>query len=219
MRGRVSLIGRKNGLRRTAAIRLGWRKARRDPAAPAGRIDEDKIIQYGRRKEEIFRDEAVNVQAIEGVLNFLEDLDSAQLPMGVASSGSRTRVDFLLRQLDLKKRFRVVVTADEVAHGKPDPAVFLKAAQDLQIHPSDLIAFEDAASGVRAAIAAGMTCVGIAQPDRASILIDAGAIHVARDFRSLSYSKLREIVSQRCGDEPAEGATSRNLAARISRCP
>lgn len=161
-----------------------------------GELSDDKIAEYGHRKEQLFRDEAVHVQAIDGVLNILEDLEQAQLAMGVASSGSRNRVDFLLRQLDLKKRFRVVVTGDEVEQGKPDPAVFLKVARDLRMHPSELMAFEDAPSGVKAAIAAGMRCVGIAQPDRSSILLDAGAIHVVPDFRSLSYSKLQEIFAQ-----------------------
>jgi len=78
--------------------------------------------------------------------------------------------------------------------GKPDPAVFLRAAQDLGVEPSALIAFEDAVSGVKAARSAGMKCIGIAQPERVSILLDAGANRVVPDFRSLSYSKLQELL-------------------------
>jgi beta-phosphoglucomutase len=159
-----------------------------------GELNDDKLIEYGHRKEQIFRDEAADVRAIDGLLSFLEELEGAQLTLGVASSGSRSRVDFLLQQLDLKRRFRVVITGDEVAQGKPDPAVFLRAAQDLGVEPSALIAFEDAVSGVKAARSAGMKCIGIAEPARVSILLDAGANHVVPDFRSLSYSKLRELL-------------------------
>jgi len=158
-----------------------------------GELNDEKLVEYGHRKEQIFRDEAADVRTIDGLLSFLEELEGAQLTLGVASSGSRSRVDFLLRQLDLKKRFRVVITGDEVAQGKPDPAVFQRAAQDLGVEPSALIAFEDAVSGVKAARSAGMKCIGIAQPDRVSILLDAGANHVVPDFRSLSYSKLQEL--------------------------
>ena len=76
--------------------------------------------------------------------------------------------------------------------GKPHPAVFLKAAHQLGVDPSELMAFEDAVSGVKAAKSSGMKCIGIAQPDRASILLDAGADHVVPDFRSLSCSQLRD---------------------------
>jgi beta-phosphoglucomutase len=158
-----------------------------------GELDAEKMTEYGRRKEQFFRDEAADVRTIKGVPRFLENLEEARLPLGIASSGSRARVDFLLDQLNLKKHFGVVVTGDEVAQGKPHPAVFLKAAERLGTDPCDLIAFEDAVAGIKAAKSAGMTCVGIAPPDRASMLADAGANHVVPDFLSLSYPKLQEI--------------------------
>ncbi len=161
-----------------------------------GELDADRIVEYGHRKEQFFHDEAAQVRTIDGLLGFLQDLEHEQLPLAIASSGSRSRVDFLLARLDLKKRFRVVVTGDEVQQGKPHPAVFLKAAQQLGVHSSQLMAFEDAVSGVQAAKSAGMMCVGIAQPHRASMLVNAGANYVAPDFASLSYSKLREIFAQ-----------------------
>lgn len=160
-----------------------------------GDLSDEKLIEYGHLKEQIFRDEAANVQMIEGLVSFLEDLENAQLVLGIASSGSRSRVDFLLDQLDLKRRFPIIVTGDEVGEGKPNPAVFLKAAHDLRMDPEDLIVFEDAISGVKAAKAAGMKCIGIAQPEHASMLLDAGADYVAPDFCLLSYAKLQQLFA------------------------
>jgi beta-phosphoglucomutase family hydrolase len=160
-----------------------------------GELEPERMAEYGRRKEQLFRDEAADVQTVSGLLSFLENLEGAHLALGIASSGSRSRIEFLLDRLDLKKHFRVLVTGDEVEKGKPDPAVFLRAAQDLQLDPTELLAFEDASSGVKAARSAGMMCVGIASSGRTSVLLDAGADHVAPDFRSLSYSKLQEIYS------------------------
>ena len=161
-----------------------------------GELDADQIVEYGHRKELFFRDEAAHVRTIDGLLSFLEDIEFQEVALAIASSGSRSRVHFLLDMLDLKKLFRVVITGDEVEQGKPNPAVFLRAAQRLGVDPSELMAFEDAVSGVKAARSAGMKCVGIAQPDRAAILVDAGANYVVPDFQSLSYSKLRQMFVQ-----------------------
>jgi beta-phosphoglucomutase family hydrolase len=160
-----------------------------------GELDPEQVVEYGVRKEQLFRDEAADVQTVEGLLDFLADLQDSQVVLGVASSASRSRVDFLLDRLDLKRYFRAVVTADEVEHGKPDPAVFLRAAHNLGLCPSELLAFEDAVSGVRAARSAGMKCIGIAQADRASTLLAAGATSVIPNFCCLSYSKLQHLSS------------------------
>ena len=160
-----------------------------------GEMDHETMVEYGRRKERLFRQEATNVQTVHGLVTFLESLEDGKLALGIASSGSRRRVELLLGRLGLEKHFQVVVTGDEVARGKPDPALFFKAAEGLQMLPSELMVFEDALSGVMAAKAAGMACVGIAEPDRASILLNAGADYVAPDFQSLSYLRLQEILS------------------------
>jgi HAD superfamily hydrolase (TIGR01509 family) len=161
-----------------------------------GELSAEQLIEYGHQKEQFFRDEAAHVRTIDGLVSFLEELECERLALAIASSGSRSRVNLLLDRLDLKKRFRVVVTSEEVEEGKPHPAVFLKAAQQLGLNSCQLMAFDDAAAGVKAAKAAGMFCIGIAPPDRAAILLDAGATHVVPDFRSLSYSKLCEIFAQ-----------------------
>lgn len=155
-----------------------------------GELDAKTVTDYGHRKEQMFRDEAVRVQLVRGLERFLAGLDAAGLAMAIASSGSRSRVNFLLDHLGLARRFPVVVTADDVTRGKPDPALFLQAAANLRINPADLLAFEDAASGVRAATAAGMKCVGVASNGSSSLLLDAGATHVVKDFRFISQSKL-----------------------------
>lgn len=158
-----------------------------------GDLDAETMVEYGHRKDQFFRDEALDVHAVTGLRTFLKALEKAELPLGIASSGSRDRVDLLLGRLNLRKYFRVVVTVDEVSHGKPHPAVFLEAAQRLRKEPRELIAFEDSSSGVKSARSAGMTCIGIAQPRRESVLLDAGANHVVPDFRFLTYPKLQDI--------------------------
>lgn len=158
-----------------------------------GELDCEQLVEYGQMKERFFRDEAASVQTVGGLLDFLQELDEAQLALGIASSGSRNRVNFLLGHLGLAKHFQVVVTGEDVEKGKPDPAVFLRVSQELRMDPIELIAFEDAPSGVQAAKAAGMMCVGIARPECSLTLLNAGADHVVGDFRSLSYSSLQNL--------------------------
>lgn len=159
-----------------------------------GPLDAERLADYGHRKEQIFRDEAGSVRPLQGLETFLEELENANLALAIASSGSRSRVSFLLGLLGLAKRFRVVVTADDVVRGKPEPDLYLKVAKDLSIEPRDLIAFEDAPSGVRAARAAGMNCVGIGASGSSSVLLEAGASRVVHDFRPLSYSMLHSFL-------------------------
>lgn len=163
-----------------------------------GALDAQQMAEYGLRKEQFFLDEAADLRTLDGLMVLLDELESAHVGLGIASSGTRTRVHFLLERLDLKKHFHAVVTGDDVDKGKPDPSIFLKAAQALQQHPCELLAFEDALSGVRSAKSAGMRCIGIANPDRAPLLLDSGADQVVPDFCSLSYSKLQELFPDAC---------------------
>jgi HAD superfamily hydrolase (TIGR01509 family) len=157
-----------------------------------GAVDAERMTEYGCRKEQFFRDEAGSVQPVDGLRNFLEGLQGAGVAISIASSASSSRIDFLLDQLDLKKYFQAIITGDQVAKGKPDPSVFLMAAKAIQHDPTKLLAFEDAVSGVKSAKGAGMKCVGIAQLDRAFLLLDSGADRVVPNFCSLSYSRLQE---------------------------
>ena len=160
-----------------------------------GELDANKIVEYGLRKEQYFRDEVDYVRPADGLMDFLEELEYERLVLAIASSGSRSRVHFLLDRFGLSKFFQAVVTGEDVEHAKPHPAVFLKAVLRLRIDPSKLMVFEDAVSGVKAAGSAGMQCIGIAPLDLAPNLLAAGASHVLPDFRSLSCSKLRELAS------------------------
>ena len=172
-----------------------------------GDLHSDQLVEYGHRKEQLFRDEAADVQAVEGVPAFLKDLKEAGLALAVASSATRSRVNFLLDRLELKRYFRAIVTVYDVENGKPHPAVFLRAARELRISPKALIAFDDAVSGVKAAISAGMKCIGIAQANRVAMLRDAGACHVVPDFRSLSYVKLKKLALNGAGSNSSYAFT------------
>ena len=158
-----------------------------------GELTPELLASFGQQKETLFREESTNMKTIPGVTRFLDELASVSLPIGVASCGGRGRVNHLLEQLQLTHYFRFIITGDDVQDGKPDPAIFLKTARHLQIPPEDLLVFEDSVSGVRAARAAGMECLGIADDSRAEELRKAGAKCVARDFFHVNLTKINQL--------------------------
>ena len=84
---------------------------------------------------------------------------AARYPAGIASSAHAMVIAAALESAGLANAFRVVVSADEVSHGKPAPDVYLEAARQLAVEPEACLVVEDSVNGVRAGRAAGMTVV------------------------------------------------------------
>jgi HAD superfamily hydrolase (TIGR01509 family) len=97
-------------------------------------------------------------------------------PTAVASSAHREVIDAALQATGLAGLFRVVVSSDEVERGKPEPDVYLEAARRLRVEPGACLVVEDSLNGVKAAKAAGMTCVLV--PNR-TIPPAPGAVELA----------------------------------------
>ena len=158
-----------------------------------GELSADEIRRFGAQKEFFFRQEAADLKTIGGVHRFLEDLGHEQLRLAVASAGSRSRVHYVLEQLRLQEYFDAIVAGDDVKVGKPDPAIFRLASLRLGVDAHRAIVFEDSVSGIKAAKAAGMKCVGIANPSRTAILREAGADQVIADFISFPLGELHRL--------------------------
>jgi beta-phosphoglucomutase-like phosphatase (HAD superfamily) len=80
--------------------------------------------------------------------------------------------------LHLRPFFREIVSAEDVSHGKPDPEVFLKAAEKLGFPPDRSVVFEDAHVGIEAAHRAGMRVIAVATTNRIADLGKADrAVH------------------------------------------
>jgi HAD superfamily hydrolase (TIGR01509 family) len=130
---------------------------------------------------------AGKVKPMPGLIELLDEIDRREMPKAIASSGIRRYVEAVLRANGLLDRFRVIITGDQVAHGKPAPDVFLAAAKALDIEPQDCLVLEDAPNGVQAAKAAGMTCIAV--PDHSVAKLDlsqadkiVASLHEVRTF-------------------------------------
>lgn len=102
-----------------------------------------------------------SARAYPEMRKFVELLADEGVPMAVASGSSPQAIGTILARTGLDAHLRTVVSADEVARGKPAPDVFLEAARRLGAEPARCVVLEDAAPGAAAAHAAGMRCIAI----------------------------------------------------------
>ena len=92
-------------------------------------------------------------------MDFLRATERAGILRAVGTAAPPENVTLVLDGLDLRRYFQAVVGGADIRHGKPDPEVFLIAADRLRVRPADCVVFEDAPAGVEAARRAGMQCV------------------------------------------------------------
>ncbi len=102
---------------------------------------------------------APGVLALDEVVEFARQRAAAGCPVSVASGGDAVTVRQTLRTIGVADLFPVVVTAEEVAHGKPAPDLFLLAARRMGVAPEQCLVFEDSPLGILAAERAGMGAV------------------------------------------------------------
>jgi HAD superfamily hydrolase (TIGR01509 family) len=88
----------------------------------------------------------------------------ARWPLGVASSSPARLIDTVLRHAGLRSDFTVVMSTEQVAHGKPAPDIYLAVTAALGRSPQDCAAVEDSSNGLRSAAAAGLRVIAVPQP-------------------------------------------------------
>lgn len=118
------------------------------------------VAEATDQKEAMFEAMIPQVTPIDPVVKLIKQY-AGQLPMAVATGGTRALVSKTLTSLHLLEHFQHLVTADDVEHGKPAPDIFLEAARRLGIPPEQCCAFEDADLGLQAARAAMMPVIDI----------------------------------------------------------
>lgn len=96
-----------------------------------------------------------------GAVELIERFRASGWKIALASSSSRPWIVATLRGLGLDSAFNIVVSGSEVKRGKPDPEIFLLAANRLRIPPASVLVIEDSVHGVEAARSAGMTVVAV----------------------------------------------------------
>jgi HAD superfamily hydrolase (TIGR01549 family) len=127
-----------------------------------------------------------DLKEVSGAADFIRRF--AHIPRCIASSSSIDRLQLCLSVLGMEAEFgERVFSADMVARGKPHPDIFLFAAAKLGVSPERCLVIEDSTGGIKAAVAAGMTAVGLCAASHIRDghdvrLRDAGAVHLAHSW-------------------------------------
>jgi beta-phosphoglucomutase len=123
----------------------------------------DRVQRIGDAKESLYRDfaRAEGLVALPGAVEWVRRLRGGGWLQAIASSAPRANVEVMLEAIGLAHLMDAVVAAEDVTRGKPDPQVFLRAAERLDVPPERCVVVEDAAAGVEAGRRAGMKTIGV----------------------------------------------------------
>ncbi len=149
------------------------------------------------RKEQLYRDEAAKgTDLLPGVRSLLIGLHEAGYKQAIGSSAPRANLDLILRLSGVERFFDAIIASEDTQRGKPDPQVFLLAAERLGVEPSRCLVMEDAVAGVQAAKAGGMKCVAVrfVGHHTAEKLQAAGADRIVDSLAQLSIQDVRDLL-------------------------
>ena len=152
-----------------------------------------------KQKKKIFAKLAkCESQIIDGVREFLQMLAVNKIPMAICSGALLGEIELILNQTDLRKYFETIVSAQDVAKGKPDPQGFVLTLKKLQeknpeILPQDCVVIEDSRWGLEAAKAAGMKTIAVTNSYDEKEL--SAADKITDNLAKLTISELEKISS------------------------
>jgi HAD superfamily hydrolase (TIGR01509 family) len=127
-------------------------------------------------------------QSQPGVVALIARLRELNMRQAVASSSHRQWIEITLCSIGLSTAFEVIVSGDDVVHSKPDPEIYLLAAEHLGIPPARCVAIEDSPNGVLSASRAGMFVLGVRTPYTAHLHLD-GANRIVDSLADLELSQ------------------------------
>jgi beta-phosphoglucomutase len=158
-----------------------------------GGVSPQRLLALSERKEFLYRD-LIRAQPpiVAGAVDLVQSLQAAGIRLAIGSSGPRANIDLVLAAMGVADAIAVIVSADDVTRGKPDPQVFQLAAERLGISSQRCIVIEDAPAGVAAARAAGARSVAVLRHHSREEFRDAD--WVVESLSDLSVHGLRAIA-------------------------
>jgi beta-phosphoglucomutase len=159
-------------------------------------LSDERARELDERKEALYREIIrANFPAMDGAAELVEALAADGFRVAIGSSGPPENVALVLEQFTAGRRIDAVVTGADVTRGKPDPQVFLLAADRLGVPPASCAVVEDAVHGVTAALRAGMAAIALTGTLEREALSAADA--VVDSLRQLSPQRIRALIDSR----------------------
>ena len=151
----------------------------------------EELKKMSDDKEVIFREiYKGNIVPIYGFIEFLEELKSKNILVGLASNAIKLNVDLTLMELGIYDQFNSIISGDEVNYGKPNPEMFNKTVNNFNINKANCLIFEDSLEGVQAANNADIKVIGVTSSNSSDILKNAGCIESIEDYIGYSLNQI-----------------------------
>lgn len=154
-------------------------------------LSDEEIRKAATKKQKYFLDEIekADIPIYQSTFNLISDLQEREIKVAVISASKNA--PRILKRVGLLDKLDAMVSGNDVTRGKPDPQVFLIAAERLKVDPAECVVFEDAVLGVEAAKNAKMNCVGIDRYGDPSRLTKADV--VVSDLQEINYEGILDF--------------------------
>ncbi|GAB3699075.1 HAD family hydrolase [Spirosoma flavus] len=158
-------------------------------------ISPGELIVLTEEKEAIYRElYRPHLQPAPGLIDFLNALKAQHVKLAVGTSAPESNVHFTLDGLSLRPYFDAIVDASMIHHGKPNPEIYLTAAERVNVSPDRCVVFEDALAGIEAGLRAGMVVIALATTHTRDELADTGATLIVDDFTQLTVDSVQKLL-------------------------
>ena len=148
-----------------------------------------ELKKMSEDKEKIFRKiYKGEIKQILGFKNFLDELKSKDIMVGLASNAIRKNVSMIINELEIYDYFDSIICGDEVKKGKPDPEMFNETINRFNLKKEECLIFEDSVEGVSAAVNSRVDVVGITSSTSRKILIDRGCKSTIDNYLNFDIS-------------------------------
>lgn len=153
-----------------------------------------ELLELEEEKEGLFREiYKDHIEPIAGIVEFISDLESHGVKLGVATSAPYANLELILSKVDIRNKLGSIMASEDVKKHKPDPEVYLTSAKNLGVSPAQCLVFEDSYSGISAALNAGMRVVGVLTSHTTAELPKCDLY--INDYKELSYDKIIQLFN------------------------
>ena len=154
-------------------------------------LSDDEIKTASDKKQVYYLEylQKEGIKVYDSTITLIKSLLENKIRIAVISSSKNLLM--ILKKAGIEDFFEVKISGNDITKGKPDPQVFLMAAQRLKVLPDESLVFEDATLGIEAAMRAGMRCVGIDRDNKPDLFKKADI--VVHDLSEIGFEKIVSI--------------------------
>ncbi|MDA9018752.1 HAD family phosphatase [Flavobacteriaceae bacterium] len=156
------------------------------------KVDANALVLSKRKHFKIIFENDSSFEMIDGAMSLIKDYFENNLTLVLASSASMTNIERIFKKFDLNKFFKAKISGADLKESKPNPEIFIKAAQLAGFKKEECIVIEDSTSGINAAKSAQIYCVGYDSLNSKNQNYDKADL-VINDFNEIRFDKISKL--------------------------